>query len=94
MCHMMIRKNHKRLSGSFIANISVIVNLMNSNPPYPAKTTSAAALGSFRSFATGRANMYANPTMIEMENRAYFAMFAQNGMSSPAMDVCDIASET
>ena len=58
------------------------------------KTTNAAVLGSFINFATGLANMYTKPTMIEIENRAYLAMFAQNGMSSPAMAICEKASRS
>ena len=46
--------------------------------------TSAAVPGFFINATTGLPNMYANPTMIEMENRAYLTMFAQNGTSPPA----------
>jgi len=70
--------------GSFIPSMVSIVNLKNTYPPAPTATTAAAVCGFFSSAATGRPNMYAKPTMMLIENRAYLTMFAQNGTSPPA----------
>ena len=72
------------VDGSFIPSMVSIVNLKNTYPPAPTATTAAAVCGFFSSAATGLPNMYANPTMMLIENRAYLTMFAQNGTSPPA----------
>ena len=92
--HVKKRYCYKKLSGSFIANISVQREFEKLNPGDGDQNDQRPVLGSFINFATGLANMYTKPTMIEMENRAYLAMFAQNGMSSPAMAICENASRS
>ena len=65
-------------------DIVSIVHWKNRTAPYPPPSTRIAVCGFFSAATTGRPNMNANPTMIEMLNLAYLTMLAQNGTSPPA----------
>mmetsp|Transcript_6780 Transcript_6780/g.26413 ORF Transcript_6780/g.26413 Transcript_6780/m.26413 type:complete len:244 (+) Transcript_6780:71-802(+) len=72
--------------GSLTPDIVSIVHWKNRTAPYPPPTTKIAVCGFFSAATTGRPNMNANPTMIEMLNLAYLTMLAQNGTSPPASE--------